>query len=200
MAQGGWQARLTSVVAAQVRRYRLEHKMSAQRLADRCEELGFAIPRPVLSNLENGRRDSITLAELLTLAAVLDVPPAALMTPLGRQELVEILPDLDVPPPDAAAWIAGEAKLTAAGSDPEAKWLDLRDGPAGIVQLYRIHGQLVDVWISRLIAAGEDKRSQHGRVPEHEELRLVRAIMREDGLIPPPLPPELAFLEPEPRP
>lgn len=100
-------ARVSTSIANEVRRIRQERGMSAQKLADRCAELGAPIPRTVLSNLENGRRGNVTVAEMLVLAAALDVPPATLVFPVGYQAAVEALPGQTQPPVSAIEWLVG---------------------------------------------------------------------------------------------
>lgn len=87
--------------------------MSAQRLSDRCAELGLRIERSVLSNLEGGRRTTLTVAELLVLAAALSVAPVLLVFPVGRAEDGEMLPGLTVPTWSAAQWFGGHADYPA---------------------------------------------------------------------------------------
>ena len=76
MSEKPWSARLVGGVAAELRRLRTERKMSNQKLADACMEIGFDIPRAVLANLELRRRETITVPELLVIARGLDVPPS----------------------------------------------------------------------------------------------------------------------------
>jgi transcriptional regulator with XRE-family HTH domain len=82
--------------------------MSAQQLADRCEALGHAVPRAVISNLENGRRESITLAELLILARALRISPVSLVFPVGYEEQVELFPGFAYDTYDASGWWRSE--------------------------------------------------------------------------------------------
>jgi len=49
--------------------------MMAPQPANRTAELGYKLPRSVPANLKNERRDRTSVAELLILAAALDVPP-----------------------------------------------------------------------------------------------------------------------------
>jgi transcriptional regulator with XRE-family HTH domain len=70
---------VTREVVGRIRKLRKERKVSAQKLADRCQDLGFQVPRMVIANLESGRRDSITVDELATLASALQVPVAGLL-------------------------------------------------------------------------------------------------------------------------
>lgn len=104
-------ARISTTIAREVRRLRLERGMSAQRLSDACTELGAPIPRTVLSNLENGRRGNVTVAELFVLAKALSVPPATLVFPVGLEASVEVLPGTEVSSEAAVDWVAGRFLL-----------------------------------------------------------------------------------------
>src|SRR5271166_3235178 len=85
MQDAGWPARMARLVAGEVRRYRerQQPRMSARQLSDRTGELGMLIPRSVLANLESGRRENVSVAEIVVLAAALNVSPIELMCP-GR--------------------------------------------------------------------------------------------------------------------
>lgn len=63
-----------------------------QQLADRTAELGMPIPRSVLANLESGRRETVSAAEVVILAAALDIAPIELISPVGFDQQVEMLP------------------------------------------------------------------------------------------------------------
>lgn len=125
---------ISTTIANEVRRVRQQRGVSAQKLADRCAELGAPIPRTVLSNLENGRRGNVTVAELLVLAAALDVPPATLVFPVGHQATVEMLPGVNRAPMDAVDWVSGRGKAVGEAAK------DQRDLP-----LYRFRKQLRDL-------------------------------------------------------
>lgn len=112
-----WQGRVTRTIAREIRRYRDERKMSAQQLADRTAELGMEIPRSVLANLESGRRETVTVPELLVLAAALEVAPVELACPAGFDEQTEILPDRMVDPLSASRWFRGELMLGVEGTE-----------------------------------------------------------------------------------
>lgn len=211
MAQESWEQRLTSSVATQVRRYRRLRKMSAQGLSDRCAELGVPIARPVLSNLENGRRESITLAELLVLAQVLEVPPTLLISPVDIEPTMEILPARVAQTEDVLEWFAGERRfvITETGPGLEAEdsfWIDA-PGAAGYVHLYQHHSRLAailsterdisDSWGQAAVVEESLDAGVRRMMRGAGELRLVRRTMREKGLRVPELPPELQFLEAE---
>lgn len=70
------------------------------------------LPRTVISNIENGRRSKITVAEVLALAAVLEIPPVALIVPVGFVESFEMLPGQFGDPLESAEWISAQAFKT----------------------------------------------------------------------------------------
>ena len=111
MTENDWQGRLTQQVTAAVRDYRKLRGMSAQGLADACAALGHAIPRTSIANLENGRRSGVEIAELLVFAKALDVPPIALLLPIGMAGSVEVLPGQELPIWDAVSWVTAETLI-----------------------------------------------------------------------------------------
>ena len=80
--QGDWSAKLTQCIAWQIRRRRKAIGWSARDLSAACDGYGYNIPRTVIADLENGRRQSISVPELLTLSWALKVPPIDLVYPL----------------------------------------------------------------------------------------------------------------------
>lgn len=94
-----WAENLASTVAEEVKRLRNAKtpKWSIRRLAEETEKIGYPIGASVLSNFEYGRRGSrLEVAELLVLAAALDVPPAQLLWPRYPDGLTEYLPDFNL--------------------------------------------------------------------------------------------------------
>lgn len=80
--------------------------MSAQQLATACTKLGLSISRSTLADLENGRRTILTVAELLVIAAALEVEPLRLLVPLDGGN-VEMLPGVEQDPWTATRKFAG---------------------------------------------------------------------------------------------
>lgn len=198
--QLGWQEGLTRVIAGEVLRHRQARKLSAQKLADRCEELGFAVSRAVIANLENGHRETVSIAELLILAQALEVPPALLLFPLGTAESTAIAPGRELSPWDAVLWFSGQALLSETPHGLEVIWADEDD----VVPLYYRHDQLVSQWEDQGRHAGERLIGPDGETIELQKetvkgVRLVRTLMRKKDLIPPPLPPELAHIDKQKR-
>jgi transcriptional regulator with XRE-family HTH domain len=199
MDQDGWEKRLTGVIAREMRRYRTERGLSAQKLADRCDQLGFPVPRSVIANLENGYRESVSVAELLILARALDIPPVLLVIPLGRERDAEVAPGVTTSAFVAAAWFSGQARSSAG---PDVIWADDDD----VLPLFFDHEHLVREWQD--IRRGEKLMTADGEVIETAadrkrkvtaELRRHRSRMRKAGLVLPELPAALAGIDREGR-
>lgn len=94
-----WPAGLSAQIGAAIRDARVELGISAVKLATRTGELGYPIHRVAISKIESGERE-ITVAELLVLAAALDVPPINLVIPPDAGEVV-VLPGVHLPPEKA---------------------------------------------------------------------------------------------------
>lgn len=98
------------VVAERVRHYRSERGWTQEQLADEMGQLGYPINRATLAKLENGgtRAANVPLAEVLALAAALDVPPVLLFVPLGSNEDVAVVPKARLHPFYVFRWVIGE--------------------------------------------------------------------------------------------
>lgn len=84
--------------------------LSAQGLADRITAAGGDMHRAVLSKIETGNR-TVTLDDVVLLAAVLDVSPLHLFVPLDDDAEVEVTPTLTVSADQARRWIRGQEPL-----------------------------------------------------------------------------------------
>ncbi len=204
MRQDEWSRALVGGVAESVRFHRNRQRMSAQQLADECSQLGYPVPRSVLTNLENGRRDTVSVAELLVLSAVLRVPPVLLLFPLGRVAVTEVLPDTRTSTWGAVQWVMGDREL------PDVETDSLHgDETIGVFQLHRSQVQYA---MLHLRAARKPERVKPPDYPadahwmstqECEQLfhmaeggiHRLRGQMRDAGMIPPDLPPELAHID-----
>jgi transcriptional regulator with XRE-family HTH domain len=96
---------------------RLRRGRSGQWLSDRTHELGYRVSRAVISDLETGRRRYLTTAELLVIAAALDVAPVALLYPGPYDEEIEALPDVTIPKRWAVQWFSGTFSAITDKSD-----------------------------------------------------------------------------------
>ncbi len=95
-------------MAARVRTYRLRRNWSARELAERCQAAGLKWNREIVSNLERGKRNIVSIDELLILAYVLGVPPVMMFIPLGDAPAVRITPDVVTDTWSATKWVRGE--------------------------------------------------------------------------------------------
>lgn len=105
-----WQQAQTAAVGQQVKALRGEN--TAVWLSEKTEQAGMKVSRSAISELESGKRRSISVAELLILAAALEVPPALLLFPNYPHGHVEPLPDVTTTSFDAVQWLDGRARLT----------------------------------------------------------------------------------------
>lgn len=183
--------------------------MTVQALADRCAELGLSLDRTVITKLEKGRRQSITVPEVLVLARALRVSPLVLIFPISRADVTEVLPGRDMPPFQAALWFSGERPWPD-GSEAEA---DAWWSGSFAVIAERQHAELLQAHREDLRRAGSYRRTAsdgaanpaelQGAASMYEReaadierrLRGVRKAMRDRGFIPPELPAHLAHVD-----
>jgi transcriptional regulator with XRE-family HTH domain len=202
---GDWSNRLAALIARQVRAYRRERGLSVQQLSDALARLGCDMKRPVLSNFENGRRPTISVAELFALALALDVPPIQLIFPIGQAEHVEIPFDSDKIPSNflpndtlpldtwaAAQWFTGELVIRTVTSDAGGQSVIHDKQAAAPIALYREHDDLSLKWrlskdgarkarsVAQAATDDEERDGALGRadILEREALRFERELAR----------------------
>lgn len=108
----------TEYFAKQVKAYRTARPWTQPQLAEQCQKAGLDWDRSIVANVEGGRRSSVTIHEVLTLAYVLGVPPALLLFPVMTGEPVEIAEGVALQPGLALRWFVGEDDLMG-GRHPE---------------------------------------------------------------------------------
>ena len=91
-ARAPWDQRTVAQIASEVRRLRNAEGISAQALADRISEMGPGISRSVVADIENGRRNFVTITELMLLARALNTAPILLVYPGPYRDKTEFLP------------------------------------------------------------------------------------------------------------
>lgn len=208
MTQGEWSAELAHSVGAEVRKHRKRLKMSAERLAGECERLGMRIERSVLANLENQRRNTIGLAEVLVLARALDVAPILLIFPVGDVETVQPLPNESTTPYAAAKWFSGEFQ-THKGDFPVDRFDSATyrryDESLGKLDAYRRHESVVSNTLNvywdihdpsprnsrKPTTPADAARASEALAMYGEILHYQREDMRAKGMVLPALPDEL---------
>ncbi|MGH3768767.1 MAG: helix-turn-helix domain-containing protein [Pseudonocardiaceae bacterium] len=188
----------TAVIARQVRQLRESYKWSAERLASEMTQAGAPWDRTIVANLENGRRGTVSVAELLALAYVLDVPPVILLAPLGEDQAVTVLPGLDLKPYELRAWMIGAARARRVTPDtPVAmqRW----QRAARPIRLYEqisdtgsdLHRLDLEARAAKRI--GQPARIQETQAAYVDALRAwaeVVKAMHQEGMRPPALVPE----------
>lgn len=82
---------------------------SAKWLSDRTAELGYRVSPTVIAKLDSGHRGNVlSVAELLVLAAALDIAPIALLYPGPYEQVTELTPGVMSTEFLAAQWFSGE--------------------------------------------------------------------------------------------
>lgn len=196
--------------------------MSGQQLADATAALGHSVPRSVIANLESGRRETLSVPELLVLARALEVPATQLVFPVGSAEEVEILPGRSVSAEEAMLWFTGwhdpfrgevpaDRMVGHGRQTPEGlhEWYETGYDDAGYpVHRYAEHRELVLEWRDAVGKARQrlpedadanspEFRNEVAHLRENAErvLRRIRDDMRRRGVtVLPDLPPELEHL------
>lgn len=214
-----WPTELADAIGLRVRHYRQALRMSVQQLSDAVAELGVTIGRPVLSNLETGRRHAISVPELFVLARALGVAPVLLLFPIGRDETMQVLPSQEMGTWQALKWFAGEGDFLV--RDDAGRWLPdpMHDRKASrAVPLWRRQDEVLADWRRARMRAeaarkaadvpsvGDEERIAHqhaaaqwDRAVEQaeRELRAVRREIKDIGLTPTELTPNLRHVDDE---
>lgn len=98
----------TQAAAQRMKELRVKRGLTAAQLAGRMTELGIPWDRSIVANLENGRRRSLSVDEMLGLAVALNVAPVHLLVPVdGDSEPYHITPAVATSRFRARAWIRG---------------------------------------------------------------------------------------------
>ena len=181
--------------------------MSVQQLSDAVERFGVTIERPVLSNLLNGRRNTIPVAEWLVLAAALQVPPLLLLFPVGRVDVVEPVPGFEVSPLAALRW-SETGRFPAHAPTGDDEWPPTprpvepaADKDARLIERHRRHLELIGAWqmaegkaeAVRRHWSGDERDAELARLESEQRvtagaLRDLRELLRAQELTPPELP------------
>jgi transcriptional regulator with XRE-family HTH domain len=215
-----WARQHAVTIGQSVARVRAERKLSAQKLAEKCAKIGMpSLTRTVITKLENGRKEAVSTAELAVLGKALGIPPAMLMYPLGIQQTVEVVPGQELETLEAFYWLSGLSADSYGEAIVKGSALDLFIMHARIVDAllrqqdiwgtYR-HTQPQPILPLRVTEVTWEDIGEPGMPPLPGEiqaaremqsnasyLRTTRKAIRDLGLTPPLLPPELADIDRE---
>ncbi|MEU5345700.1 helix-turn-helix transcriptional regulator [Streptomyces sp. NPDC020766] len=97
-------------IAKRVREARNRKGMTALELADDLKRRGLDWDRQTVTKLETGRRQNVSVAELLALARALDVSPLHLLVPLEEVEY-KVTPEESMPAARVREWVRGKEPL-----------------------------------------------------------------------------------------
>jgi hypothetical protein len=118
-----WQKDLAGRIGHAVQVRRQELKMTAAALDKRTAELGYPVSRVAIGKIENNHRaGKLDLAELLVIAAALDIAPLELLYPGApdqQDQLVQILPGRPTPTLDARDRFIGDRGLATLSAQLE---------------------------------------------------------------------------------
>lgn len=196
--RGEWSADLTRSIAGNLRRCRKAKRWSARELSETCDVLGYPIPRTTISDLENGRRLFLSVAELLMLARALEVSPLELVFPQDQDEDVRLSPEEWFPSVDAARWWSG-APMDGVARDAVSDYTQRHgDDPDS---LFEQHERLITA-IRYCYRCAKGAQTHDGADKARVDLQAqvqrldrLRRSIRGTGYVPPRLPDDLAYLE-----
>ncbi|WP_329119321.1 helix-turn-helix domain-containing protein [Streptomyces sp. NBC_01465] len=198
-----WTDHVMATVAAEVRRRRKELRMSAQDLAERCEELGHPIPRNVIANMESGRRSNLPLVDVMVLAKALRTNPICLIYPIGYIPEVQRLPYEDrIAPWNAMTWFIAQDNGSLADRDMLRYQQEhiqaiaaARSAIASESYAQYAVNRATDA-TQRAKALREQATSLEQIENAKQRLRVARSFIRRDRGLLPYLPPELTDIDP----
>jgi transcriptional regulator with XRE-family HTH domain len=200
-----WSKELVVRVGAAIRRERSRLGLSAQVLADACTERGVKMDRAAISKIENGRRSTLELAEVLVLARALHVAPVDLVFPLDGGESACISVGERLPMWDAVQWFGAEDQDEApADGSLRALHEEFRRHRIAVFTAGRSQFESAQRRREAAEALDPGRRERTAEAATHMErlahldyvhLREVRGRLRAAGVTPPALPPALVFID-----
>lgn len=157
---------------------------SAKWLSDRTAELGYRVSPTVIAKLDSGHRGEVlSVAELIILAAALDVPPLALLYPNLPDGEVERIPGDMQTAAGAAMWFTGESE------DDLRRLPDRLDGDENdLTRLLRLtrmrEGQIFraerqEAQRAKVRARGGDPEQEWPRIGYDSMIRDIENVLRE---------------------
>jgi transcriptional regulator with XRE-family HTH domain len=186
---------VTTVIAARVKTLRKQARLSGPALAAAMKARGFAWNRTTVAKLETGHRESVSVAELLTLAVILGVPPVWLLAEPKAGTPVPIAQGIEVDPWRALLWLTGSQPLEEPGGDA---WTSAQHALRPLAELAKLleNYRLLQGVLAGDVVVGSDP-AESRRDWEAAETRTLQSIadrlgqFRAHDLPAPQLPPEV---------
>ena len=192
-----WHEPMTAHLGQQIRKLREARGLSADKLAQAVDAIGVPYTRAQVTNLESGRRTTVTLGEVFAFARVLEVPPVVLILPIATDEDIEVLPGVHSGPWAVLRWFLGERPLAQRRTNgtyslhsdhhSDLMWFDEQAQP---IRLRRRHDELIaDYWSWRAAAADPEtgERAAERALSAARGVLAVRDEMRAAGVTVPDL-------------
>lgn len=132
------------------------------------------VSRSAISELESGKRRSISVAELLVLAAALDQPPALLLFPPYPDGHVRPVPGAEVTAYDAVEWVGGQRIMIV---DPSPEKPSIEPFPSPLVRMSTEREGLLQGWMD---ARRTRRKGDQGL--EDSEVLLKQLFQQRDAL------------------
>lgn len=171
-AARSWAASRAAAIGRSVAELRGARGWSAVQLAARTAELGYPITRSTIAKIEGAHRGGrLDVAEVVALAAALEVPPVQLVCPGLPDDELEVLPGVMVSSWQALRWFTGEAR---GANNPTPTTTALLDAVRARVDAR----YLVDELVLRLFAAGLSTPIPVDRDEAEAALKRARAQLR----------------------
>lgn len=172
---------------------------SIAQLAERCAALGAPqLTTAVVGDIERRSRNAryprgrqVTVEELLVFAEALVVPPAWLIAPLGRGDVLAVGTGIEKEPAVALAWLTGDAEEPGAGWQEPVSDLDVTSWNRAHAELMLVQGylqQLRTLWV--LLRSRGDHGDAIAVAAGHA--RQLATLMTAQGIDPPAAPPAVA--------
>ncbi|WP_155291712.1 helix-turn-helix domain-containing protein [Rhodococcoides fascians] len=119
-----WAAEAANRMGQAVAKVRKKRGLSALQLSTLTEDLGYPVTRGSIAKIEGGHRGGkFDVAEILVLAAALQVPPVLLLFPDFPDGQVRVLPQIEVDSLTAAQWLSGELQIDRLALATGASWV-----------------------------------------------------------------------------
>lgn len=157
--------------------------LSANDLSQTCAEFGMPIARAVLSKMDNGLRNNISIPELLVIARALQVAPANLMFSPLSTEKVEYLPGELMDTMDASERLTTPEPQAFENPTQTARAYYLRERLATLQDKHYVATQDVQ---DAIIKAPEDlalREAYEGRVRRlQDQIESIRTRLQDLGI------------------
>lgn len=115
-------------IAQRVKALRQRKGWSAEELGNALKAKGVKWDRFTVANLENGKRQNVTVVELLALALVLDVAPVNLLVPLDS-EPYQVTPDGTEAQNSADVWLWMRGQCPLPGTSKAGERIYFTEAP-----------------------------------------------------------------------